>query len=510
MALIVGAGLAVRFRDLIRSRIAYIIKAGVVAAGCFVVVVAYPVYEMLRGPGHISGPVVEVSLLQSARADLLGVIVPTSNQLLAPHFLSWIGDYFVGENLSENGTYLGIPLLILLIVILRKLKKDSTVMVMAYAALAAWVLSLGGHLVIGTWNSPIPLPGDLLAHMPLFDNTIPARYALYVILPVAFIVAVGLDRIWLSSFRSPGSDRYAELEAGPGHGRLRALMRSRRARLFILAGVIAITLLPDAPFASATVPWPAALPATVQKFVAPGTVVLPVPFATPSSAEAMAWAAVDDMGFRIIGGYANIADPGQPHGQRQPPALPPAHVQEMFSTPKLGSMLPYVPPTVADAQLITYLDRYSVGAVVLVSMGPDTSIGYWYLTDTLGQPEIVRPGFATVSYTHLPEHPRLLGTGPVLSLRAARPLDRRGSRHRSQYFCEATSPGGPHRVPPGAPVEGSRFRGRDPGRAERGEPRNSHRSRASALQASDVAQPDRDGHRVQLGLGRRGTDPRST
>jgi hypothetical protein len=394
MALIVGAGLAVRFRDLIRSRIAYILKAGVVAAGCFVVVAAYPVYEMLRGPGHISGPVVEVSLLQSARADLLGVIVPTSNQLLAPHFLSWIGDYFVGENLSENGTYLGIPLLILLIVILRKLKKDATVMVMAYTALAAWVLSLGGHLVIGTWNSPIPLPGDLLAHSPLFDNTIPARYALYVILPVAFVVAVGLDRIWLSSFRSPGSAGYRDLKEEPWSGRLRALARSRRARLFLLAGVIAVTLLPDAPFASATVPWPAALPATVTSVVPPGTVVLPVPFATPSSAEAMAWAAVDDMRFRIIGGYANIADPGEPHGQRQPPPLPPAHVQEMFSTPKLGSMLPYVPPTVADVQLITYLDRYSVGAVVFVSMGPDTSIGYWYLIDTLGQPEVVRPGFA--------------------------------------------------------------------------------------------------------------------
>ncbi len=67
MALLVAAGLAIRFRDLVKSRIAYIIKAGSVATGLFVALVAYPVYEMLLGPGRISGPVVEVSLLQSAR-----------------------------------------------------------------------------------------------------------------------------------------------------------------------------------------------------------------------------------------------------------------------------------------------------------------------------------------------------------------------------------------------------------------------------------------------------------
>ena len=135
MALLVGAGLAIRFRDLIKSRIAYIVRAGIIATGSFVVLAAYPVYEMLLGPGHISGPVVDVSLLQSARADLFGAIVPTSNQLAAPRFLSWIGDYFVGGNLSENGTYLGIPLLILLYLILRRMRHDATVMVMAYTAL---------------------------------------------------------------------------------------------------------------------------------------------------------------------------------------------------------------------------------------------------------------------------------------------------------------------------------------------------------------------------------------
>ncbi len=388
MALVVGTGLAVRFRHLVRMRIAYIIRAGIVAFGSFAALAAYPLYEMLLGPGHISGPVVDVSVLQSARADLFGVFIPTSHQLLAPRFLSWIGNYFVSGNLSENGTYLGIPLLIMLLLIVRRLRRDATVMVMAGAALAAWVLSLGGHLVIGLWPSAIPLPGDVLAHLPLFDNTIPARYALFVILPVSFIVAVGVERIWLDSVR------YRQVTVGRARAGLGERLRSKRVRLLGLAGVIVVSLLPSAPFASASVPWPAGLPTTVESVVAPGSVVLTVPFATPTSAEAMTWAALADMRFRIIGGYANIADPGQPHGQRLPPQLPPSHVQEMLSAPNLGSMLPYVAPAVAEAQLLTYLDRYSVGAVVFRDSGIVTSIGYWYLIDTLGQPQVVRVGFA--------------------------------------------------------------------------------------------------------------------
>jgi hypothetical protein len=108
----------------------------------------------------------------------------------------------------------------------------------------------------------------------------------------------------------------------------------------------------------------------------------------------MSWQAIDHMDFRIVGGYANIAVPGKSHGQRQPLPLPPTHVQEILGLPKLGSLLPYIPPKEARAQLLTYLGHYSIGAIVFSAMGANTSEGYWYLLDTLGQPQIVRPGFA--------------------------------------------------------------------------------------------------------------------
>jgi len=439
MAVVVGVGLIVRFRRLIRERFSYMAKAAVIAVGSFAALAAYPLYEMMLGPGKIPGSVVQVPLLQAARADLLGALVPTSNQLLVPPFISHIGDYFVGGNLSENGTYLGIPLLVVLFFVVRRLKRDATVVVLASAGVAAWLLSLGGHLSIGTWASPVPLPGDLLTHLPLFDNTIPARYAIYVLLFASMLVAIGMDRLWLRAllpltesveraapFSAWAARRFKLVLSSPVRAtravvsrtaapvvrlRTRAYRRrvfeSRRTRLVVFAAIVVLSLLPNAPFASGGVPWPASLPSTVASVVKPGSVVLSIPFPTPASSQAMAWAAVDHMEFRIIGGYANIADPGEHYGQRAPLPLPPAHVQEMLSLPKLGSFLPWVPPHTAESQLLAYLSRYSVGAIVFSSMGLDTALAYAYLIDTLGQPEIVRPAFSIWLPTngHWPSNP---------------------------------------------------------------------------------------------------------
>ena len=462
---ILGVGMAVKFRKLIRSRLVYMSKTAAVAAGSFLLLSAFPIYEMLVGPGRINGPVVPVSLLQSARADLLGAVVPSSNQLATPPFLSFLGDYFVGGNLSENGTYIGIPLLIVLFVVVRRLRKDPTVAVMACAAVTAWVLSLGGHLVIGTWNSHLPLPGDLLAQLPLFDNTIPARYALYVMLFASMVLAIGLDRIW---FRGPFFDA---LVAGVPHAPrvptpramadffkswlsaqltcLRALTK-RQWKLVAFVAIVIVSVLPNAPFASGETPWSATLPSTIESVVPSGTVVLTVPFPTPSSSEAMTWQALDHMDFRIVGGYANIADPGKKYGERQPLPLPPLHVQEILSLPKLGSLLPWVTPAVAEEQLLTYLDRYSIGAVVFSAMGAETSLGYWYLMDTLGQPGIVRPGYAIWLPTdgHWPTRPvgRPSGRRRRRSIRrTARRASSPRARQSGVAFCAATKTDSPSR-----------------------------------------------------------------
>jgi hypothetical protein len=395
MAVIVGAGLAIRHRDLVRPSLPYLGAVAAAALGVFVLVCGYPIYEMLAGPAHLTGPVLAVSNLQSDSADLLGPIVPTSTQLLTPPAISHLGDYLVGGNLSESGSYLGIPLLIALVLIVRRLRGEADVLLFACAAIAAYVMSLGGHLVTATWRSPLPLPGDVPAHLPLLEDTIPARYALYVTLFLAVVLAIGVERLVLRG-------------EGPVGG------RSGRRRAAVLGLLIVVTLLPDAPFKSAPLTWSPSLPATLERLLPPGAVVAADPGAQLGHAGPMTWQAIDAMSFRLIGGYANIAMPGEPFGTKS--LEPPPFFRAMPQPPQQPSGLArpgVIQEQVAalrgeEAELRSYLSDNSVTALVFTGFGAPTdgegTIGYdatariapssyWFLDSALGPPSVVGAGF---------------------------------------------------------------------------------------------------------------------
>jgi len=439
IALIGGVGLGVYFRHEIRKRLPYIAKAAVFAVLGFGVLAGYPVLEMLVGPGHLHGPVITLTALQRTQADLLGLVVPTSHQLATPSFISHFGDEFVVGNLSENGTYLGIPLLILLAVVVRKLRHDATVMTFFWLAVAAFVLSLGPNLVLGTWHTSVPLPESLYEHLPLLQNTIPARYSLYVLVFVSMIIGIGLDRLWFAPRPEPapaelgvpartlvfsvgaapgeprGGGRPGEspsAEAG-GASRVRAgsvhrffsrlVARSPRWWALLAGAIVVVSVVPGVPFASRGLPWPASLPTAVEQAVKPGTVVLSYPFTTPESTQPMVWAATDHLYFRLMGGYANIDVPGQRVGRRWPPLLRPDSVQDILGYVPIGDRFPQPPPrTVAiEGQLRWYLKRYSIGAVVAWTgrtSQPSDLIkpagAYSYLRQALGQPQIRGDQFA--------------------------------------------------------------------------------------------------------------------
>ena len=390
LMLIALCGLAIRYRHLIASRWPYIRNAGFLAVSVFVLLAGYPIYEMVRGPNHLRGPVIPVGALQGIRADLLGPIVPTSNQLIVPSFLSHLGDNLVGGNLSENGTYLGLPLLVALFYILRRLRRDTVLVTFAVFGGVAFLLSLGPSLTFATLHTGIPLPEAVLGHIPLFDNTIPARYALFVLLFASMILAIGAERLWVlrrSTWREPVLQDH----------RLRSRLLARPWAAPALIGfVVFASLLPNAPFASKTIRWPATLPAAIERWVAPGTVVLTSPFATPYDPAAMDWQAATGMRFKITGGYATVEAAGQLYGQHWPNLVSPPYVQELLGYtvccahyPKAGRLT-----LATEGELITYLNRYSIGAVVFWSGGTFPGINYRYLHDVLGAPQAEVPGYA--------------------------------------------------------------------------------------------------------------------
>ena len=361
-------------------------NAALVAVPLFAVLVGYPIYEMVRGPDHLLGPVIPVGSLQSVHADLLGPFVPTSNQLAVPSAISHLGDNFVGGNLSENDTYLGLPLLLVLAAIIRRFRRDTVVVTFAVFAAIAFVISLGSKLSIADHSALIPLPEAVLAYIPLFDNTLPARYALFVLLFVSMILAVGTERLFLAR-RSAWTVTPAE------DPRLRARPWAAPA---LIGLVVLVSLLPNVPYQSRRLPWPAALTTAIVQSVAPGTVVLTSPFATPTNATAMVWQATDGMQFRITGGYATVESPLGAYGQRWPPLLRPQYVQELLGDSVCCARYPTPGPATAanEAQLVTYLDRYSVGAVVFWSGGTAPGMDYRYLYAALGAPAIDVVGYA--------------------------------------------------------------------------------------------------------------------
>ncbi len=103
--------LAVAGREKWRSYLPHAAIGIGVGGGLAAVLLAYPVWFALAGPASISGPIQLIP--QAYRADLLGPIIPTNFQLLAPAQLVHISSNFAG-NPVENGSYLGVPLLLVL------------------------------------------------------------------------------------------------------------------------------------------------------------------------------------------------------------------------------------------------------------------------------------------------------------------------------------------------------------------------------------------------------------
>jgi hypothetical protein len=390
MVLALGAGLVlvIRHRHELREMWGYLWRAGAAAGVTLGLIAGYPIFEMIAGANHVSGPVIPIGALQALRADLLGPLAPTRNLLLVPHVIAHLGDELVISNLSENVTFLGLPLLILLVVIVRRLRGDTAIRAFSWLALSAFVISLGSRLTFATLQTVIPLPEGLFEHMPLLQNTIPARYGLYVALFASMIVAIGIDRLWI------GQRTRVTIVGGAAAARWRARLgrlggaspRARHARIGVVACLVTLSLLPRVPFGSRQIQWPGSLIPTIARVVPAGSVVVTYPYATPLHPEGMLWEALAGMDYHLMGGYANIEVDHA--GQRWPPLLDPVFVQEKLAYSRMGDRWP-APGPVTAADLVglrTFLNHYSVGAIVYWSGGGDPSGAYAYILDAVGRP----------------------------------------------------------------------------------------------------------------------------
>lgn len=310
LAALVGGAWALGHRDASAAavhRLATGLATAAVAAG---VVLAWPAWFALAGPGHTSGRVWPTLELGTEGTTVHAFLWPTPVSAGFTLFTHRVGGY-QGPTLS--GQYLGLGLVVVTVAGLVVWRRDCRLWLLGGLALVSAVLSLGVA-------STVWLPWRLVADLPLVQNIIPSRFVLVTYLALAAMVAIVVDRT-----RTAVAGRLDA--AGAAHGRSvpppdpsgRAMARSAGpptdpgpARRWLPAvaglavGVVALGpiagyLAPTVPMTTQAVRAPAWVSAVAPRLPAHQVLlVFPVPYQVIESS--MAWQAVVGFPYAMVGG----------------------------------------------------------------------------------------------------------------------------------------------------------------------------------------------------------------
>jgi hypothetical protein len=358
--------------DQVRIRAGYVLKVLGVAAGMLTLVGAWPLWTQFFGPQAVQGTLAASNVFVT---DVAGLMLPTSLQAIAPAALTAITDRFSGSQ-YEAGTFIGLPLLALLVLAVLRWWRAPVVQVASMLAVLAAALSLGVTFHLGGVTTGIPAgllavaflavsrtrAGRLtpvifgmawagLATVPLLHNVVPSRLMLYVFLFAGLLLAVLVDR-W--NFAS----------------------RRRTMAAGAVAVLALLTLLPRIPFVTSPTNVPAYFSAGAVSTLPTDSVALVVPYAHQFESRAMLWQLSADLRFKMPEGYAN----------RPGPALDPAPTMLGHDLMAMQQGVPA--PQVSTAYRVAALAdlrRWQVQVVVLGPMAGEDRV-LEFLTAIMGAP----------------------------------------------------------------------------------------------------------------------------
>jgi hypothetical protein len=332
-ALLVAFWLVPARREAIRSIIPPLFVAGAAAA----LVLSPFLYEAFRGLG--AAPSLDWhATARTFSADPLNYVVPTPITWLGGGWAEPLAAKFNTVNggltgvYSESGAYIGLPLLALAgWFLVRTWERRASRVALALIALI-FVASLGAHLHIAQppaqadldYHPKVRLPWEAFSHLPVFDHLLPARFALFISLIVAVLVAQAL----------------ALPATGRPWGR------------WLLAGVGVVALLPTfsgSYWSGKVTATPFFDDGTYKRYIKRDEIVLAFPL---QSGDSMVWQANSDWHFRMASGYISAE-------------IPP----EFWQDPVVHNLLGPdgsgpIPRKDLPAAFRDFLDRHHVGAVV--------------------------------------------------------------------------------------------------------------------------------------------------
>ncbi|MEV0155895.1 hypothetical protein AB0H57_19425 [Micromonospora sp. NPDC050686] len=244
---------------------------GVVAA----VATAYPLWMQFAGPQHRTGhpgdhDVYALKLASFAAHATRTIFGGDTKGLIA--------------NTTEEASFFGVPALLFTLGVAVVLGRLLVVRILVVVGVLTALLSMGSTWTWGRERTDVPAPFALLAHLPVFDSMVIARFALITTVALGLLLALALDRL-----------RTATATAAPA--------RQRAVRLAGGAALIA-ALLPMVPTPLPTEPRPP-VPEFVtsgawRAHVAEGRTLVPVPVDNLTSIR---WGAAAVAGFAVPQGY---------------------------------------------------------------------------------------------------------------------------------------------------------------------------------------------------------------
>ena len=331
------AVLALLHRDQVRPLLPIAGTAAGVTIVSFALIAAIPLSFQFFGPQTVTGNVQQPDVYVS---DLLAFVLP-SNVI-----------HFTG-NTTENGAYIGLPLLVLFIAGLVIGRKRGWIQWAGWMTLIVAVLSLGPHLHVNGNVTSVWLPWAAVAKLPLMGSALPARLMVITWLGVGLIVAAIVSM---------------------------AMKATRRWRLatgaVLIAGLAAIFPSVPYPSVSATVP-PFFQPGGDVENIELGSVMLVTPFSSKQSTDAMLWQAAPNYRFRMPEGDAFTPGPYLgPH---------PSFLEKTLDGMDANQQPVAVTPDVSSTAY-SELHQHRVTTIVAgPSPGRAAIVAFW--TDVIGPPK---------------------------------------------------------------------------------------------------------------------------
>lgn len=312
------------------ARLRYFVTGTVIAVVVFAVLSAYPLYVQLFGARQAPGAHEHDVYV----ADLLGLIRPVGKAVsIGGGRLPFTG------NGSEWTSYLGLPLILLIIVtVALAWRRRPVVRVAAVIGALMVVLSFGTQLHVNGHGTGILLPWASLDGIDLLSDLLPGRISVVVAFFAAILLAVFIDLLY-------GAGRAATL-AG--------------AALVVLTAVSLVSsLLPTTRVQTPSFFTGAAL----DRYVPSGSTAAVFPYVYgPNSEHAMLWQANSGFHFRMVDGWLIV--PGSHHG--------PGNPLTELTYPAQAQGRPQAVTTSSRADALAYLRTNRVQTVIV---GPMTNRG---------------------------------------------------------------------------------------------------------------------------------------